>query len=1405
MSIIGEAALSAFFEVLFKKLASSDLLKIIQQEQLHTEVKKWKTSLLKIRAVLDDAEEKQMTSRLVKIWLDELQDLAHDADDILDEFATEALRRKLNAEPGTSKVRNFLPACCVSFNPSFVMFDANIRSKIEDINTRLQKIVTEKNDLGLIENTGGRIRTTRSWVPTTSLVNEKQIYGRDKDKKAIVDLLLSRELSDAQLSVIPILGMGGLGKTTLAQLVYNDDDVSCYFDLKAWACVPDDFDIVRVTKVILESIIAPQTYDVNDLNLLQVKLKEKLSDKKFLFILDDVWNEDYNDWTKLRSPFEFGAPGSKIIVTTRNHGVSLTMGTTPTYELKDLSNDACWRVFTQHALGATDFTMHPELEEIGRDILDKCKGSPLAAKVLGGLLRAKHSCDEWKNVLNSKIWDIPEEKSSILSILKLSYEYLPSHLKRCFAYCSLFPKDYKFKEKELVLLWMAEGLVQETERNKPMEDIGSEYFQDLLMRSFFQQSYSDESLFVMHDLINDIAQWAAGGLCYRLEDTLCGNNQSDTFTKVRHFSYVQSMYDGIKKFEDFPKDVHLRTFMSLPIKNWGYLTNDVPSCLLPQLRYLRVLSLGGYQIFEIPNSISDLKHLRYLNLSNTSIRSLPASTSSLYNLQTLLLKGCSRLTKLPVKIGNLVNLRHLDITNADSIKEMPMGIEELKNLQTLSNFIVGKDTGSKIGDLLNLEFLRGRLCISSLENVLDVEEARKANLNGKKGLDALVMKWEHAVDDIQDSGIAIDVLNMLRPNIMVKTLFIEGYVGTQFPTWLRDPSFSNMVELKIDRCGKCMSLPAVGQLPSLKYLVIIRMGQVQIVGPEFYGDGCLKPFRSLETLCFDDMQEWRDWIPCKDEYEEFPRLRELSISRCPKLQGKLPRHLSSLVKFSIHECEQLVVSIPSLPKLHEFEIVGCKEVNKSAVELCLLKSMVLSIPDLKSLTEEFMHGLAKVENLTINDCKELTSLWPNRFTSLVTLHMISCPSLVDINCLTSTLIVGCSALKSLPMSNCTCIEYATIEECNSLIFISRGQLPPTLKRLEINDCENLQFVVDKGEASSSSPSSLLMNEESLCSNFNYESLLEHLEIRDCPSLKYLCDLPATLKHLDIWGCSELTSLSFRNQLPTALVSLIVWFCPKLESIADKLLNNASLEQLEIWNCENLKSLPEGLHKLCHLNKIDINRCPSVVCFPDEGLLPTSLRELSIRDCEKLEALPNGMHNLTSLQELSICDCQSLESFPEDGYPSNLTSLRLKGVNIRKQVFEWGFHKLISLRYLCIYGEFLDWQSFPDKEDGKIMMMLPTSLIELRIVNFQNIVFLSSKDFQTLSSLQRLSIVNCPKLASLPEKGLPTSLVKLHIRLCPVLKQHCKKGKGQEWFKIAHIPYVEIDGKLVYELEEEEEQ
>ncbi|RVW71208.1 putative disease resistance protein RGA3 [Vitis vinifera] len=300
--------------------------------------------LLKIYAVMEDAEEKQMTNRLVKMWLDELKDLAYDVEDILDEFATEALQRNLMAipQPSTSKVWSFIPSCCTSFSASAVKFNFRMGSKIETITARLQDISTQKSDLVLRENAGGN------------------------------------ESTDNEVCIISVVGMGGLGKTNLAQLAYNDEKVKDHFDLRVWVCVSDDIEVLRIAKIILQ----------------------------FLLILDNVWSERSDKWDSLCYPLGAGVSGSKIIVTTRNMGVvSAITGTCSSYTLAELSFDDCLSLFTQQALRRRNYDNHPNLKAIGEEIVKKCKGLPLAAKTLGGLLRTKIDLDAWREISRINIRD----------------------------------------------------------------------------------------------------------------------------------------------------------------------------------------------------------------------------------------------------------------------------------------------------------------------------------------------------------------------------------------------------------------------------------------------------------------------------------------------------------------------------------------------------------------------------------------------------------------------------------------------------------------------------------------------------------------------------------------------------------------------------------------------------------------------------------------------------------------------------------------------------------------------------------------------------------------------------------------------------------------------------------------
>ena len=308
-----------------------------------------------------------------------------------------------------------------------------------------------------------------------------------------------------------------------------------------------------------------------------------------------------------------------------------------------------------------------------------------------------------------------------------------------------------------------------------------------------------------------------------MEDRIGGSNGRKIPKKARHVSYMGGKYDGTRKFEAFLELECLRTFLPLMVQDPGYcyLAHNVPMKLLKKLQKLRVLSLTGYRIFELPESIGDLKHLQFLDLSYTTIRNLPESVTTLYNLQILILESCLFLKKLPSKFGSLVNLRHLNILGANALEGMPPEVGKLTCLQSLSNLVVGKGSCSGVKELGPLLHLRETLCISGLQNVINPEDARDARLIEKRNLYGLLLEWSGDLDNSQERTSELEVLNMLEPHKGLKELTIRHYGCADLPTWLRSPSFSNMVLLRIECCEMCTLLPPVRQLPSLKNFLLM--------------------------------------------------------------------------------------------------------------------------------------------------------------------------------------------------------------------------------------------------------------------------------------------------------------------------------------------------------------------------------------------------------------------------------------------------------------------------------------------------------------------------------------------------------------------------------------------------------
>ena len=504
--------------------------------------------------------------------------------------------------------------------------------------------------------------------------------------------------------------------------------------------------------------------------------------------------------------------------------------------------------------------------------------------------------------MKSKFWDSPIGKTNILLALSVSYKYLPSHLKQCFAYCSIFPKGVIFTKCQVVLLWMAEGFLEET-GNTRMEEVGEEYFHDLVSRSLFEQSSGSKTGFVMHDIVNDLAKFVSRQFTFRLGV----DHSHEIVNKTRHLSHGRQPFENFKKFEALCVARKMHTFYSIIFQPFSfdlYLTKKVQIDLLSKLRCLRVLTLShNRNMTELFKSIGKIKHLRYLNLSSTAIKSLPDSICKLCNLQALYLSDCKDLVALPRDTWKLISLRYLGIRGT-GIKEMPMKLGRLKGLQTLSKFIIDKHNGACIEELGKLENLRETLAVLDLQNVYLQLGALKACLKDKKYLEALVLEWNALDTNISECQRSI--LDNLRPHSNLKRLTINNYGAKSLPDWVGHQSFSCITFLRLENCKHCLNLPPLGQLPSLQYLFVVRFEAVVKVDHKFYGS-TVKPFEALKVLRFEQMLKWEEWssFGAENEGGAFTQLEELYINICPKLTGWLPVHLPSLAKLEIHKCPQL--------------------------------------------------------------------------------------------------------------------------------------------------------------------------------------------------------------------------------------------------------------------------------------------------------------------------------------------------------------------------------------------------------------------------------------------------------------------------------------------------------------------
>ncbi|KAK9989348.1 hypothetical protein SO802_029587 [Lithocarpus litseifolius] len=1186
---MADAILNGVVRKIIESLGSSTLKQIGSIWGVKDELEKMHNTVLTIQAVLEDAEEQQVQNHQVKHWLNRLRDVVFDADDLLSEFSTHVFRRKvMGGDKMAKKVRIF----CSRSNQ--LVFSFEMACKIKATREKLNDIATDwKNfHLELVERPLKTQDVTRDRIQTHSYIGEEEVIGREEDRKAIIDLLLDFDVKD-NVSFICIVGIGGLGKTTLAQYVYNDKNVEDYFELRMWVCVSDDFDVKKIVEKIIVSATKRKPENL-EMDLLQNELREHLNNKKYLLVLDDIWNEDVEKWCNLKRLLIGGAKGSKVVITTRTKLVAKITSTIKLqYVLSGLPKDQSWFLLKRMAFEGQD-TIDPDLEAIGMDIAKKCQGVPLAIKTIGRVLYFRTTKAEWLDIKNNELTNVTQPNNGILPVLKLSYNHLPSYLKCCFAYCSLFPKDYLIDKLTLIQLWIAQGFIQSLDKTKQLEDIANQYFMDLHWRSFFQEAEEDEGMnmkFKMHDLIHDLALSVSKSEC-----TLVDSNANKVNEKVRHLSFLIDNVSFIREnFSTLVKANKIRTFI-LACDPWvddGEIVEDsILKPLISSFKYLRVLDLHELEMKTLPNTIGKLMHLKYLDLSYNEIEDLPSSITRLVNLQTLKLSYCINLEELPIDFRKLVSLKYVYINNCVNLTLMPCGFGQLTSLQTLdlSHCTMLRELPTDIQKLVSLKHLNIKGC-GNLTHMPcgfgQLTSLQTLNLSHCKKL----------------SEVPVGIQKLVN----LKHLNIKGCENlTQMSCGFGQ--LTSLQTLNLSECKKLSELPAdIQNLVSLKHLNINSCENLTHMP-------CgLGQLTSLQTLNL--------FVVSKGSSKHCGGLAELS--KLNDLSGKL--EIKNLGRVKDATLEFKAANLKEKQCLSELKLWWNPE-GDDGVDASDDENSMDDLQPHESLKSLQVNGYMGVR----------VSSWLSFLTNLVGLYIYNCKK-----CQYLPQLYQLSFLRELHILQMDGLEYMTDGDMNDEIsasLASPSTFFPSIETLILHNCQNLKgwWRRDKGNEATTTSTISSSSTNHYHQHITLPSFprLSYLWLLNCPKMTCMPLFPNLEQGLNLWNSSlkaleetiEMNTGGRASSFPSSSSSSSSSFSPPLSKLKKLYLrhmqeleslpevkNLTSLERLEILWCPNLKSLPEGMSHLTFLQTLEISGCPQLKqrCEKENG-----------EDWDKISHIPN---------------------------------------------------------------------------------------------------------------------------------------------------------------------------------------